>query len=86
MANHRNTEKSARQTVVRTARNRSRMSRIRGEIKKVTEAITAGNKEQAAAAFNSMQSQLMKGVRKNLFHMNTAARKVSRLSAKIKSL
>ena len=86
MANHKNTEKSVRQTEVRTARNRSRMTKIRNEIKKVHTALSSGDKQAANDALSSMQSQLMKGVRKNLFHANTAARKVSRLSSKIKAL
>ena len=86
MANHNNTKKSVRQTEVRTARNRSRMTRIRNEIKKVNEAITTGDKAAAGTAFNTMQSQLMRGVSKNLFHANTVSRKLSRLSAKIKAI
>ena len=48
MANHKSAEKRARQTERRTAANTARRSRVRGSIKKVEEAIKAGDKKAAA--------------------------------------
>ena len=50
MANHKSAEKRARQTERRTAVNTARRSRVRGSIKKVEEAIKAGDKKAAAEA------------------------------------
>jgi small subunit ribosomal protein S20 len=43
MANHKSAEKRNRQTVVRTATNKSRTSRIRTFVKKVETAIESGD-------------------------------------------
>jgi hypothetical protein len=48
MASHKSAEKRARQTERRTAVNTARRSRMRGSIKKVEEAINAGDKTAAA--------------------------------------
>ncbi len=55
MASHKSSEKRARQTVKRTAVNSARRSRMRGSIKKVEEAIKAGDKKAAADALRSAQ-------------------------------
>ena len=86
MAQHTSAKKSIRQTVTRTAVNRSRKSRIHTFIRKVEEAIAAGSKSTAQAAFLEAQPELMIGVKKNLLKLNAASRKLSRLSAKIKAL
>lgn len=86
MANHRSAEKRIRQTVERTARNRTRVSRIRTFVKKVETAIGEGNKEAASAAFAAAAPELQRGVGKGVLHRNTVARKLSRLSARIKAL
>lgn len=86
MANHKSALKSNRQAVKRTEMNKARMSKIRTYLRYVEEAITSGNKKDAQERFREMQSELMRGVRRNLFHMNTASRKLSRISTRIKSL
>lgn len=86
MANHKSALKSNRQAEKRALMNKSRMSRIRTQIRFVEEAISSGNKTDAQARFREMQSELMSGVRRNLFHINTASRKISRISARIKSI
>ena len=86
MANHKSAEKRFRQTVRRTEVNRARVSRIRTFTKKVESAIESGDKTAAAAAFKEAQPELMRGVTKGVVHLNTISRKLSRLSARIKSL
>lgn len=86
MANHKSALKSIRQTKTRTESNRSRVSCIRSRIRLVEEAIADGEKATAEANFRTMQSELMRGVQRNLFHLNTAARKLSRTWARIKAL
>lgn len=86
MANHKSAEKRIRQTARRTDVNRSRVSRIRTFVKKVESAIEAGDKGAAAEALREAQPEMMRGVSKGVLHKNTISRKLSRLSARIKSL
>lgn len=82
MADHKSALKRIRQTEKRTARNRSRISCIKTFIKKFMASIGTDNMQQA---FRDAQSELHKGVTKGVLHKNTAARKISRLSRKIKA-
>lgn len=86
MANSSSAKKRIRQTERRTAVNRARVSRIRTFVRKVELAIASGDAEAARAAFLSAQPVLMSGVNKGLVHRNTVARKLSRLSRRIKAL
>ncbi|SEV93111.1 SSU ribosomal protein S20P [Aliiroseovarius sediminilitoris] len=86
MANSPQSKKRARQNEARFAVNKARRSRIRTFLRKVEEAIESGDKEAASAALKTAQPELMRGVTKGVYHKNTAARKVSRLSARIKTL
>jgi small subunit ribosomal protein S20 len=86
MANIKSSKKRARQTVRRTLVNRTRITRIRTFVKKVETAIASGDKAAARAAFVEAQPELQGGVTKGVLHKNTVARKLSRLSARIKAL
>mgnify|MGYP002840586298 CR=1 FL=1 len=50
------------------------------------EALASGDKDAATAALRAAQPELMRGVTKGVFHKNTASRKISRLSSRVKSL
>jgi small subunit ribosomal protein S20 len=86
MAHHASAKKSIRQTERRSTVNRARLSRVRSFIKKVESAIDAGDKKIAAAALKEAQPVIHRGVRAGVLHRNTASRKLSRLSARIKTL
>ena len=86
MAHHKSAKKRIRQTERRTDVNRSRVSRIRGFVKKVENLIASGDKAQAAEALRVAEPELMRGVQAGVLHRNTASRKVSRLVSRIKSL
>ncbi|HXF90471.1 MAG TPA: 30S ribosomal protein S20 [Candidatus Nitrosotenuis sp.] len=86
MANHKSAKKCIRQIEKRTAINRNRISRVRTYVKKVELAITSEGKESATVALKEAQKELMRGVSKGVLHKNTVARKISRLSKRIKSL
>ena len=86
MANSPQAKKRARQNEARFQVNKARRSRIRTYLRKVEEAIAAGDQAVAAAALKEMQPELMRGVSKGIMHKNTAARKMSRLSARVKAL
>lgn len=86
MANSPQSKKRARQNEARFQINKARRSRIRTFLRKVEEAIAAGDKDVAAAALKEAQPELMRGVTKGVFHKNTASRKISRLSSRVKAL
>jgi len=86
MANSPQSEKRARQNEARFAINKMRRSRIRTFLRKVEEAIASGSKDAATAALREVQPELMRGVTKGVVHKNTAARKMSRLSSRVKAL
>ena len=86
MANSPQSKKRARQNERRLAVNKARRSRIRTHLRKVEEAIASGDKDAAQAALRAAQPELMRGVSKGVFHKNTAARKMSRLSSRVKAL
>jgi small subunit ribosomal protein S20 len=86
MATHVSAEKRIRQTARRTDVNRARVSRVRTFVKKVETAIAARDKEAARAAFKAAQPEMQRGAMKGVFSKNAVARKLSRLSARIKAL
>jgi len=86
MANTPQSKKRARQNERRLAVNKARRSRIRTYLRKVEEAIASGDAAAASAALRSAQPELMRGVTKGVLHKNTAARKMSRLSSRVKAL
>jgi small subunit ribosomal protein S20 len=86
MPNIKSAKKRMRQTKRRTEINRARMSRVRTFVKKVETAIDAGDKTAAEAALKMAQPEIMRGVTKGVLHRNTASRRVSRLSARVKAM
>jgi small subunit ribosomal protein S20 len=86
MANTDSARKRIRQTEKRTARNRARMSRVRTFLRKVEQAISAGDKGAAQEAFKAAQPELQRAATKGVIHDNTVSRKLSRLSSRIKAL
>lgn len=86
MANTPQSKKRARQNEKRHDINKARRSRIRTFLRKAEEAIASGDKDASIAALRAVQPELMRGVSKGVFHKNTAARKMSRLSARVKAL
>lgn len=86
MAHHKSALKRIRQTATRTQVNSARVNRIRSFLKKVEVAIQGGDQTAAQEALRAAQPELMRGVSKGVFKKNTAARKISRLAARVKAL
>ena len=86
MANTKSAKKAARQAERRTLVNKARRSRVRTYVRKVEEAIASGDKQAAAVALREAQPEIMRSAQKGIIHRNTASRKISRLSARIKAL
>ena len=86
MAHHKSAKKRIRQIKRRTAVNRARVSRIRTFLRKVEDAISSGDQAVAREALRAAQPELMRGASKGVVHRNTAARRLSRLSSRIKAM
>ena len=86
MANTPSAKKATRKIETRTAVNTARRSRVRTFLRKVEEAIAAGNKDEAATALKTAESELQRAAGKGVFHKNMASRKVSRLARRIKAI
>ena len=86
MANHSSSKKAIRKIATRTEQNRTRVSRIRTFVKKVESLVESGNQSEALVALREAESEIMRGVTKGTMHKNTASRKVSRLSKRVKAL
>ncbi len=86
MANHLSAKKRIRSTARRTDINRTRRGRIRTFVRKVEEAIASGDKASAETAMKTAMPELHRGVLRGILHKNTAARKISRLTKRIKTL
>jgi small subunit ribosomal protein S20 len=86
MANHKQAAKRARQTIVRTERNRFYKTRIKNVTKAVVEAIEAADKEKATAAMKDANKYLHHCVSKGILKKGNAARKVSRLQTKVNAI
>ena len=86
MANTTSAKKATRKIARRTEVNKARRSRVRGFLRTVEEAISSGDQAAAAAALKAAQPELMRAAGKGVVHSNTASRKISRLSSRVKAL
>ncbi len=86
MANTKSAKKATRQMQRRTEINKARRTNMRTEVRKVEEAIRAGNKDAAVSALASAAPALARTAQKGVIHKRTASRKISRLSAQIKAM
>ena len=86
MANHTSSKKAIRQIAFRTAVNKNRISRVRTFVKNVENLAPATTAADAVEALRSAQKELMRAVTKGVICKNTASRKISRLSARVKAI
>lgn len=82
--------KSAKKRILvskkRADRNKSVRSRIKTAVKKVDVAIEAGDKAAASDALKNAVSELDKATKKGIYHKNTTARKVSRMTKAVNAM
>lgn len=78
-------KKRLRQSEVRRARNRAAKSAVRTQLRKVREAVQAGDVAKAETEFRVACKKLDKAGAQRILHPNTTARYKSRLSARIKA-
>lgn len=86
MANSAQARKRVRQNEKRREINRARVSRVRTFVKKVELAIQSGDSQAARDALRAAQPELQRSAAKGAAHKNTVARKLSRLSQRVKGM
>ena len=86
MANTKSAEKAARQAEKHRARNVALRSRMRTAVRRVTAAITGGDKAVAQSTYQEAVPVIDTLVSKQIIHRNKAARHKSRLSARIRAM
>ncbi|PCI55502.1 MAG: 30S ribosomal protein S20 [Alphaproteobacteria bacterium] len=86
MADHASAKKRIRRNERRAEINTARRSRLRSFLKKVETEITSGNSADAKEALRLAQKELFKSVSKGILRKETASRKLSRLSARVKAI
>ncbi len=78
-------KKRLRQNVARRSRNRAARSVLKSNVRRVREAVTAGNVEAAGEALRVAAKKLDQAAAAGVIHSNAAARLKSRLSGAIKA-
>lgn len=86
MAHTKQQRKRIRQDSVRNAANTIVRSKLRSTVKQLETTVAAGKKDGVADAFKAAMSQLAKSARKGVISKGAAARKVSRLAARVKAM
>ena len=86
MANTSSAQKCVRKMAHKTSVNKNRRTMVRGTLRKVEDAILAGDQDLARTALKNAQPAMMRAVGKGVFHKNTGARKISRLSKRVNAM
>ena len=86
MANTTSAKKAARKIARRAEVNKNRRSRMRSSVRKVEEAIAAGDKKSALAALRAAEPDLMRAAQHGVVHKKSVSRKVSRLAHRVGAL
>lgn len=86
MANTASAQKALRSSAAKKEVNNARKNRIRTFIRKVDDAIKANDEPKAREAFKALEPELMRGVTKKVYKLNTAARKLTRIAAAIRKI
>ncbi len=86
MANTKSAQKAVRQTIRRTAVNKSRRSEMRTYVAKVEDALASKDAKAAVEALSEAAPRLARAAQKGIVHKNAASRKISRLTKRVNAL
>lgn len=86
MANIKSAKKRIKVTEKKTAQNRMIKSALKTAIKNFEAAVAANNAEEAKTSFVKASKSLDMAAQKGVVHKNMAARKKSRLAAKLNAM
>ncbi len=86
MANHKSSEKRAKQEKTRRMANKMKTAKARTAVKAVREAVTKGDVAEAKKLLQAAQSLLAKLAKSPAMKKETAARKTSRLTKTVQAM
>ena len=86
MANTKSAQKAVRKIARRTEVNKSRRTQMRTFVKRVEAALESKDGAAAAEALKAAEPKLARAAQKGIVHKNAAARKISRLTKRVKAL
>ncbi len=86
MANTKSAKKATRKIAKRTVVNKNRRTAMRTTWRGVEEAIAGGDQKKALEALKTAESATRRAAGKSILHKNTASRKVSRLTKRVKAM
>ena len=86
VANHKDAIKRSKQNEKRRMRNRHYRSTMRNQIKRVRQAVEAGDVQAAQEQFRKAVSIIQAVSGKGVIHRNQAARRIKRLNGAVKAL
>ena len=85
MPNIKSAKKRVKVLANKTAVNRMLKSSLKTSVKKVRAVIAEGDPASAGEAYRAVQRDIDRAAAKGVLHRNTAARRKSRLAAKVKA-
>lgn len=86
MPNTASAKKRLRQNEKLRLHNRAQRSQLRGQLRRVRDAVKAGDADAAMTEMRLAQKKIDQAAAKNLLHDNTAARTKSRLNKMVKAI
>jgi small subunit ribosomal protein S20 len=86
VANHKSSEKRAKQDIKKTLANKISESQAKTAVKKVKDAVVAGDKKGAATLLKTAQAELRKLAKKGVIKLNTSARRTARLASQVNAI
>jgi small subunit ribosomal protein S20 len=86
MANTTSAKKAGRKMIRRTEINKARRSQFKSQVRKVEEALAAGDKAAAKSALAAAEPIIVRSAQKGVVHKKNASRKVSRLAARVRAM
>lgn len=86
MPNTASSKKRLRQNEKLRIHNRAQRSKLRGQLRKVRDAVKAGDSDVASTEMRIAQKRIDQAAAKNLLHRNTASRVKSRLNKMVKEM
>lgn len=86
MANTKSAKKAVRRIATKTAVNKAHRTRMRNEVRRVEEAIASGESDVATTALKVAEPLIARSAQRGIIHQNTAARKISRLTRRVKAM
>ena len=86
MANIKSAKKRIKVAAIKTERNKAIRSKVQTYVKKVEAAVASNDRTEAEQMLRLAIAEIAKASKKGIYHKNTAARKVSRLTRAVNAM